>query len=115
MELKIQVTVTPSLNKLHKNRWQMLNWKKRYLRELQGYDIYKLKKRVKMRVIYERYGSRTLDQENWFGGTKPLTDALKDLGLIVDDRQEWLEIEHRPQVKCKRGYEKTLIILEEAE
>ena len=112
--IKFTVSATPSLNKLHSNRWQMVNAKKKYLKELRGYEVYRLKEKKKMKLIYERHGSRFLDQENWFGSTKVLTDAIKEMGLIVDDRQEWLDIQHLPQVKCKRGEEKTEVCLLES-
>lgn len=36
-------------------------------------------------VTVTRYGKRSLDHDNFIGGCKPLLDALKDHGLILDD------------------------------
>ena len=33
-----------------------------------------------------------LDPDNFIGGTKPLTDALKELGLIWDDSTKYISL-----------------------
>jgi len=111
-KLTIKLTVTPSLNKLHSNRWQMWNYKKKYLRELRGYELLALKGKNKMAVDVTRYGSRLLDQDNFTGGLKPLVDSLKEKGLLVDDSPDWCEL-FIEQKKCKRGEEKTVVVIED--
>ena len=114
MELKDKVTVsvTPSLNKLHSNRWQMLNWKKQYLGELRNYDLaYGLEKPTKTKLTIIRYGSRLLDIDNLNGGCKPLIDSIKQLCLIWDDSPKWCEI-HISQQLCPRLQEKTEFYIE---
>lgn len=113
--LEITLTATPSLNTISSNKWSRIGWKNKYLRELRGYEILGIKEQnlVKKKVTYIRYGSRTLDVDNFIGGTKALTDALKEKRLIWDDNKHYLEAEYK-QVKCKRGEEKTIVIIEEA-
>jgi Holliday junction resolvase RusA-like endonuclease len=103
--VNIVLTVTPSLNKI-KGHWQIWNWRKRYIKELSGYCYFapKTPKRAVLRI--KRYGSRELDCDNLVAGLKPLLDAMKKTGLIVDDRSKWLEVKEFVQVKCKRGEEK---------
>lgn len=110
--ITFETIATPSLNVLFRGKWTELNWKKKYLRYLKAYKKHRLRSKQRMRIIYQRHGSRELDQENYFGSTKPLTDAIKELGLIIDDRYEWCEIVHLPQVKCKRGQEKITVRIE---
>lgn len=99
---------TPSLNKLN-GRWSKLNWKKKFLSYLRNYEFLALKKKQKKTLIIERYGSRLLDRDNYHGGCKPMIDAIKEKGLIVDDSPKWCEIEWKEQVKSKRTEEKTII------
>ncbi len=109
--LTITVTATPSLNKLHGNHWQMINWKKKYLKELKNYNIiYGLKSPKKIRLTYFRYGSREFDNDNFVGGCKPLTDALKTLKIIWDDCPKFVDIKYI-QIGCKRKQEKTMIFI----
>ena len=113
----ITLGVTPSLNEL-KNFWQYHKYKKLYLKQLKGYElILGLKNPQKRKIKIERYGSRTLDRDNFIGGCKSLIDSLRDCGkpmrkygLIVDDRDAYLECEYE-QIKCKRGEEKTRLTI----
>lgn len=98
---------TPSLNKMV-GRWVGSNWKKKFLSRLQGYELIKSKKCRKQLKI-QRFGSRILDEDNYHGGCKKMIDAIKEKGLIVDDRPEWCEIIFLPQCKCSRIYEKTIV------
>ena len=106
--MKIIVTATPSLNGI-KNGWNRWRIKNKYVKQLEGYQ-YQIGVCVNKRhVTLQRYGSRVLDLDNYYGGVKPLLDAMKKVGLIKDDREEWLTLEYLPQVKCKRGEEKIII------
>lgn len=109
--ITIQLTATPSLNKLQ-GKWSKGNWKKKYLKQLRGYG-HLFPGKVKRRVVSQRFGSRILDLDNFIGGHKPLFDALKELQIIVDDRAKWCLMEFLPQVKCGRGQEKTVIKISE--
>ena len=112
--IQFEVTATPSLNKLN-GRWSKLNWKKKYHKEMHNYEVaYGLKTKKRMKVVYERFSSRLLDKTNYHGGIKPLEDAIKEKGMIVDDSIKWCEVIYKPQVKCKRGCEKTIVQILEA-
>ena len=50
--------------------------------------------------------SRFLDVGNLIGGAKPLPDALKRLGWIVDDSTKWCEISYE-QRKVTKGAPQT--------
>lgn len=107
----ITVTATPSLNKLHGNRWQMFNWKKKYLKELAGYEYMIGVAKGKRMVTVTRHGSRKLDMDNLWGSMKPCIDALKELKLIIDDSEKYLVIEIEPQQIVKRGEELTSLVI----
>lgn len=109
----ITLTATPSLNKLHGNKWQMLNWKKKYLKELKGYEYVVGVAKGKRKVTVTRYGSRFLDIDNLWGSMKPLFDALKERKLIIDDNGKYLVVDFQPQEKVSRGDELTSIIIED--
>jgi Holliday junction resolvase RusA-like endonuclease len=53
----------------------------------------KINKKRKMSVVITSYRKRLLDLDNLVGGAKPLIDALCDMGLIVDDSPDWLDLE----------------------
>lgn len=110
--IEFETFPTPSLNQL-KGRWALVNYKRKYQRLLKGYELFRLKEKKKVRLTYQRHGSRLLDSDNLMGGTKNLTDVLKEKGLMVDDCPEWCEIVMLPQVKCPRGKEKIWVKIEE--
>ena len=90
--IEIIVKKSPSLNKL-KGRWALSNWKKAYLRQMRGYDVvYGLKKPKKALLYVCRYAKKALDYDNLVGGCKPLIDAIKELGMIVDDNEKWVKV-----------------------
>jgi hypothetical protein len=104
---------TPSLNKLTKSRWACLNWKKKFLSRLKNYELLALRKKKRTGLTIQRHGSRILDKDNYCGGCKPLIDAIKEKGLIVDDRPEWCNTVFLEQIKCRRGQEKVIVSIEE--
>ena len=44
------------------------------------------------RVVITLHHSRLYDMDNAYGSVKPILDALKHWGIIVDDSAEWLEL-----------------------
>lgn len=50
-----------------------------------------------------------LDRGNLIGGCKPLLDAAIHQGLIVDDKEEYLDDEYRQEV----GDEKVVVLIED--
>ena len=113
--LKIKVSQTPSQNKI-KHWWTLRNKTRQYTKELKNYDLVlkvcKLKTDKKRQVKITRFSTRLLDYGNLVGGCKPLLDAMKLSGLIVDDAPKWINDEYF-QEKCKRGFERTEIIIQE--
>lgn len=111
--IEFKTSVTPSLNKIISKRWAEYNAKKKYLRQLSGYELLAHKKKRKASITVIRYGSRALDHDNCMGGLKPLIDSIKELGLIVDDSPKWLDLKVE-QKKCKRGLEHCIVKIKEA-
>jgi hypothetical protein len=65
------------------------------------------KRRITLRI--ERVSTKLQDYDNFVGGTKPLTDQLRYLGLIPDDDPASIDGNYSQQ-KCKhRKDEKTII------
>ena len=91
--------VTPSLNEFLKMHW---GEKKRLrasfasliLGKLHdtGYEVNKLTKPYKRKVTIISYRKRKFDFDNHVGGLKPMIDSLKDIGLIWDDGEKWIEL-----------------------
>lgn len=55
------------------------------------------------RVTITRYwakGQRAYDRTNLAGGMKPLLDCLVELGLLVDDSEQWCKDYYRQQGPC---------------
>lgn len=108
--IKITLPVSPSGNKLIGSRWAKSNYQKKAIKCLAGYDLLAPKTKCKAKITLTRYGSRMLDFDNLTTGCKPLLDALKIKGLIVDDRQAWLIVDYQ-QEKCNRGFEKIEVVI----
>ena len=66
----------------------------------------------KCRVVYCIYRAKVLDDENVGGGTKPITDALVELGILKDDSPEWLELTHFQIPTKLAGMRRTEIVIE---
>jgi hypothetical protein len=67
----------------------------------------------KVKVIITIHNARQYDRDNAWGACKPILDAMKALGLIVDDRAAWCELEVR-QEKSTRKDKRTEIYVEPA-
>lgn len=65
----------------------------------------------KRKVTIVSYRKRLLDYGNLVGGAKPILDALKKLGWIVDDSPAWVIEEYK---QFAVGQEFTEIFIEEA-
>jgi len=107
---------TPSLNEIinKRNRWAYVTmaewWKKQIRIEAAGHAF------VKPVLTIVRYSKSPvgLDDDNFRGGFKPIIDAMRKCGLIVnDDRAHLIHGKHR------QGYDRknprTEITLEETE
>jgi Holliday junction resolvase RusA-like endonuclease len=69
-----------------------------------------LKGRVKITITSRRY--RKLDYDNYVLGCKPLVDAIKKRGYIVDDSPEYVFVVYRQEVIPRKETPETLITLE---
>lgn len=87
--------VPPSLNV-----WQRMHWRKRgrltrrfgdLLVACGARDVPEATGQ-KRKVSIIEYRKRMLDKDNLYGGVKPLVDAIKRLGLVVDDNEAWCEL-----------------------
>jgi Holliday junction resolvase RusA-like endonuclease len=67
--------------------------------------------KVKMRVTITIHNARQYDRDNAWGACKPILDAMKQLGLIVDDRAAYCELEVK-QEKSTRKDKRTVIQVE---
>lgn len=83
------------------------DWETEIFAALNG-KIQKAKGKMKLKV--QSYRKRLLDEQNLWGGLKPTLDAMKRLGLIVDDSPKWLEMSVGQKVQPG---EYTVIELEE--
>lgn len=102
--------VTPSLNQYLKWHWSkrarfrdQCCWLVRQaLNSRVTRDTWNCETRLTVNIT--RYGSRTLDNDNFIGGCKPLLDALHYEGVIFDDTATWLYARyHQVKDKAKVG------------
>jgi len=63
----------------------------------------------RMRVAITIFHPRVFDQDNLVGSLKPILDALRNLGFIVNDSIDKLELMEPTQVKSKE--KKTLVAI----
>jgi Holliday junction resolvase RusA-like endonuclease len=66
----------------------------------------------KVRVSVCVSHARFFDHDNLYGCLKPICDALKQLGYIVDDRPQFFELGEITQQKCPKAKAHTEITLE---
>ena len=63
----------------------------------------------KLGVKIIREGRRLLDLDNLVGGTKVVTDSLREQRLIIDDSPEHVSLSYEQRKVPKSGYPRTLI------
>jgi len=54
-----------------------------------------------------------MDYDNLVSTGKGLTDSLVRAGVIKDDKPEIIKVREYHQVKCKKGEQKTVILIED--
>lgn len=88
IELTIPVP-SPSLNRTHGSHWSHYRKVQKAWREEVWAAAINAKcgkpQYPRSSLTIERYGKRLLDPDNFTGGLKPICDALKLAGLILDD------------------------------
>jgi Holliday junction resolvase RusA-like endonuclease len=103
---------------LSRNQFDGRHWYRKH-KETQSWEaeifaalLGKIKKaRGPMRVKITSYRKRLLDMDNLWGGGKLLVDAMKRLGLILNDTPKLLNLEYTQKVqKAGQG---TIIEIEE--
>jgi len=121
-QLKIIIkTLTPSLNPLLRmNRFKRLEKKESFAWEVfvelqeqnPDYDVIATPRKMRMNII--SYRKSFLDRDNFVGGLKPLIDAIKELRLIYDDSEEFLNLEAEQRIEKKKKNNRTEIIISRA-
>jgi Holliday junction resolvase RusA-like endonuclease len=107
----------PSLNDYLTMHWRERHTMKKLFEELVHYEWLRQKKFVftcPVKLVYllsfPDKQKRYRDKDNYVGGTKPITDALKNTFIFRDDSEWLIDI----QVRFKVGTESTIIMIEEA-
>lgn len=104
--------VPPSLNR--NKHWaakhlEMRTWK-------QELDVLKRTwkpAKGKVKVTITLHNARQYDRDNAYGACKPVMDAMKQLGMIVDDRAAYCDLTVK-QEKSRRKDKRTVIEVEAA-
>ena len=102
--------MTLSLNKLLEKHWgarSKLSKQYEVAIRMLARDITKATGRRRLRI--ERHSRGTLDKDGAYGGCKPLIDAVKRAGLIIDDNPANVELEV-VQVKLAKGERPHMVI-----
>jgi Holliday junction resolvase RusA-like endonuclease len=50
------------------------------------------------RVEIVSFRARYLDKDNLYGGAKVLVDAIRDIGMIVNDSPKWIDLKVRQRL-----------------
>jgi hypothetical protein len=107
-----------SLNKLLNMHYQARRrlrlkymWEIRLVLQELGESVpdYPEEKRKKLRIV--SFGTKLMDKENLYGGSKVLVDAIKGLRLIYDDSPKWINYKIKQDFKEKKR--RTEITIEE--
>ena len=107
--IKVRLPLTPSLNQVRKMHWATYaRLRDQYALLLRYHAHQRLDGTEFRNVTIDRYGSRALDHDNLVGGAKPLLDALKKVGLIVDDSPAHVRV-HYNQHKAARRECRTVV------
>lgn len=111
-ELLIGAAIAP-----YRERWSLIErteWRR--ARPGASWGILEQRRQERRRVAVLRHVTHRRkflrDEDNLRFATKPLTDALKRLGLLYDDARAWLEQEPTLEVVAPNGQDMTLIFIE---
>jgi len=91
--------IVSSVNETNKLHWGARDrLKKQYRAHIEGaihdmgMTINKLKRPKKRRVLIYSFRKREMDRDNIWASHKQLLDAIKDLGLIWDDSEKYIDL-----------------------
>ena len=102
--------VIPSGNEIHNWKFQRTTWKIKQLKKdywnllvIDGahQDKFKIKGKVRRKVIFTSFRSRRIDDDNLSNGFKYLRDTLTEMRLIHDDSPKYLEAEYHQEIDSK--------------
>lgn len=103
--------VPPSLNKVLRMHWVVKRKLSTYWETLVWTLIPHKGNRwegKKKQVLLTLHHSRFYDKDNAYGACKVVVDALKNCGFIMDDTEEWLDL-NVEQEKCPHKQRRTVI------
>ena len=110
---KLEIEIPETI--LSRNRLDTMHWSKRY-RYSQKWEALiwrafnckppRARGKVKLKITSLRPG--ILDHDNLVGGCKGIIDAMKRLGMLIDDTPSFVEVEYQ-QRKAKREEQRTKI------
>lgn len=109
-ELMIPNYVTPSLNDSIKEHYRYKTINRKKLEKIIWAST-RNRHQGPVRMEVYRHSSGTLDEENFVGGTKVLTDAIKNMGVIKDDTTAIIQQSHYEQVKISRKGPKMMVVI----
>jgi len=91
--------IVPSVNETNKLHWGARDrLKKSYVAHISGaihdmdMKINKLKRPKKRRLMIYSYRKKIMDPDNIISSHKEMIDAIKDLGLIWDDSEKYIDL-----------------------
>ena len=109
-------SVMPSLNQQLRMHWaDRMRLKDKCAEDIDnalkasGYKVTEMIRPSRRKVTIISYRKRLLDEDNNVGATKPLLDAVKDMGLIWDDSPKFCDLVTRQE---KAGDVRTEIQIE---
>jgi hypothetical protein len=111
-ERRIPHNTNARLHWANRHRWGK-QWK-----ESVGAGIWENKKKLgkmpyeKARVLVTLFTMKLLDKDNAYASVKPIVDALKIYGVIVDDRMDCIDLSVEQQQVKHRVDEKVILEIE---
>jgi len=90
-----------SLNKVGPYRhWRIYyDYKKKWIDAI-GFTLQHIEEpeQVRRKIRITSHRKRLLDSDNLIGGCKPIVDAIKKRGYIVDDSPQWVNIRYEQKM-----------------
>ena len=110
--------IVPSVNETNKLHWGARDrLKKSFRKHIEGaildqdMKINKLKRPKKRRLMIYSFRKKTMDPDNIWASHKEMIDAIKELGLIWDDSEKYIDLR---VFQLKHPEQKTEIFIEDS-